>query len=270
MRIGISSDGKEIEKKEICQTPADYYSGLEVFRDFLDKNALAGKIKAVAGGIAGPLDHEKTMLINSPNLPLWVLKPLKTSLFEMMGAPVFLENDSAVVGLGETVRGAGHGQSIVAYLGIGTGIGGVRIVNGKIDEYSVGFEPGHQVIDISSTYVDGCGGLGHLEALISGTGVERIYNQKPEEITDKKILEDIARILAYGVNNTIVYWSPDVVILGGSMMKIISIDLVKFYLEETFRIYSQIPPLKEAILGDSAGLLGSLALLVQHNQISGI
>lgn len=270
MRIGISSDGNTIEKREVVPTPADYYGGLDVFRAYMDKHSLIGKIKAVAGGIAGPLDRDKTMLVNSPNLPLWVLKPLKSTLLDIIGAQVLLENDSAVVGLGEAVKGAGQGKRIVAYLGIGTGIGGVRIVNGKIDEYSVGFEPGHQVVDISSTYVDGCGGLGHLEALVSGSGVERLYEQKPEEITDRQTLEEITRIIAYGVNNTICYWSPDVVILGGSMMKIISIDLIKFYLEETFRIYSEIPPLKEAILGDSAGLLGGLTLLDQKGLITKI
>src|SRR3989338_2402377 len=81
MRIGISSDGREIEKKEVYQTPSDYYVGVSQIRDFIDRNSLRGKIKAAAGGIAGPLDREKTMLVNSPNLPLWVLKPLKSTLF---------------------------------------------------------------------------------------------------------------------------------------------------------------------------------------------
>jgi glucokinase len=50
-------------------------------------------------------------------------------------------------GLGEAVFGAGKGREIVVYMTISTGVGGARIVGGKIDASAMGFEPGHQIID---------------------------------------------------------------------------------------------------------------------------
>lgn len=264
-RIGVSSDRKEIEKREVFSTPSEYKDGISLIRNFVDSNSLWGKIEGACGGVAGPLNKERSMFLNSPNLPLWARRPIRQDLSDMFKAPVHLENDTALVALGEATRGSGQENRIVAYLGIGTGVGGARVVDGKIDAYSIGFEPGHQIIDMTSAYYDACGPLGHLEAFISGSGIERMYNEKPEEINDRKVFEDIARVLAYAVNNTIVYWSPDIVVLGGSMMKLIPIDLVKFYLTEIFRLYPEIPPLKEAILGDSAGLYGALSILSQEN-----
>src|SRR4030066_415253 len=48
----------------------------------------------------------------------------------------------------EKVKGAGKGFNIVAFLTIGTGVGGARIVGGKPDANVFGFEPGHQIIDL--------------------------------------------------------------------------------------------------------------------------
>ena len=59
----------------------------------------------------------------------------------------YLANDSDLDGLGEATVGAGKGFNIVAYITVSTGIGGVRIVGGKIDVSTYGFEPGHQIID---------------------------------------------------------------------------------------------------------------------------
>src|SRR3989339_806271 len=43
------------------------------------------------------------------------------------GAPAVIENDAAVVGLGEARYGAGKSYEIVAYLTISTGVGGAKI-----------------------------------------------------------------------------------------------------------------------------------------------
>lgn len=264
-RLGFSENGQEIDQHEIFFTPSEFKDGMALFEEFITKYSLRGKIKTTIGGIAGPLDKEKTKLVSSPNLPFWALKTVKEHISRITESPVILENDTALFGLGEAVRGAGKGNKIVAFLNIGTGIGGVRIVDGKIDANSIGFEPGHQIIDMSSRDADGCGGYGHLESYVSGSGFEMRYHQKAYEITDFNILEEASRILAYGINNTLVYWSPDVVVLGGSMMKIIPFDHVTLYLQSTCKIYPEIPPVKLAVLGDLGGMYGALALLSEQH-----
>lgn len=262
MRMGISLDGEKIDHHEIFPTPSSFDDALFVLDTFL-KHHKQGTLAGVSGGVPGPLDSEKNKLVNAPNLPFWIGVHMGDRLKEQFNVPVFLENDTALVGMGEAVEGAGKGKRIVAYLGIGTGVGGVRIVDGEIDRNSLGFEPGHQIIDASSRFPDACGSLGHLEAYVSGSAIVNIYDVSAEQLDNPKVFEDLARLLAVGINNVIVFWSPDVVVLGGSMMKRISIERVKHHLGEICTIFPNLPPLKLATLGDLGGLYGALVYLKQ-------
>lgn len=264
IRLAIATGGGELSDTKTVPTPQDFNDGVEVFSAFVREYVKDTRIQAAGGGAAGPLDAEKTMLINSPNLPGWRGKPLKAALEKVLGVPVYLENDVALAGLGEALYGVGKGVMIIAYIRIGTGVGGVRIVNGRIDENVLGFEPGHQVICFNGE-VCGCGGTGHLEAYISGTAIEKRYHKKPYEITDKKIWDELAKFLAYGLNNVLVHWSPDVIVLGGSMMKEVGIPIERttFYLKEIVKIFPVPPSLKKAQFEDSAGLWGGLVYLKQ-------
>lgn len=267
MRLAVSRDGKSFDEPKIINTPQDFNAGMSFFQKITLELSDGGKIKAVAGGIAGPLDRGKTKLINSPNLPRWVGKPLKETLQKTLKIPVYLENDAAIVGLGEAMNGAGKGEEIVAYITVSTGIGGARIVDGKIDRNIFGFEPGHQIIDPTGTLCPMCNLVGHLEGHVSGVALETRYHKKPYEIGDPDVWEEEAKWLAYGLNNTIVHWSPSVVVLGGSMITkspCISIERVRYYLEHTLSIFPELPRLAKAELGDVGGLYGALQLLKQY------
>lgn len=247
MRIAVS-DGDKIIQTKIIPTPKDFEEGIAVI-----KSATKGqKITRIAGGVAGPLDKEKTMLIKSPHIGGWVGKPLKQRLTEIFEAQVLLENDTALVALGEATTGAGVGKNIVAYLGIGTGVGGARIVNGSIDQNALGFEPGHQTVVIDGNPCH-CGGKGHLETYVAGG-----YLNKNTADWDQ-----VAKYLAVGLNNTIVHWSPDIVVLGGSVMQSIPIIQVKNYLKENLIIFPQVPDIVLSKLGNEAGLHGGLTILNQ-------
>ncbi|HLP44141.1 MAG TPA: ROK family protein, partial [Candidatus Nanoarchaeia archaeon] len=210
--------------------------------------------------------QKKETLLGGPNLKDWVGKPLQSELNEFFGAPVFVENDAALVGLGEAMRGGGRGFGIVAYVTVSTGVGGAKIVNGTIDPRSVGFEPGHEIIDIDKTLVPDASGT-TLESYISGAGLMNRTGKKPKEITDPKVWDDLAHILAYGLNNVAVFWSPDVIVLGGSMITgepAISIEKTEEYLKEVLKIYPEIPKIRKAELGDLGGLHGALEYLRQQ------
>jgi len=213
------------------------------------------------------------MLFTVPNLQGWNYKPLKKELEKGTGAPLFIENDTAIVGLGEATAGAGKGCSIVVYITISTGVGGARIVDGKIDKSAFGFEIGHQIIDAGGGFEKESerGALGarkgymDLEKHISGKAVEKRFGKKPYEILDPEIWDEEARLLAFGLNNTIVHWSPDIVVLGGSMMKEIGIPIerVRHHLKEIMAIFPELPKIGKAALGDIGGLHGALVFLRQ-------
>lgn len=260
MRIAVSADGKTLTNSKIVPTPKDFELGIQTLKQIAEEFSNGAKIEGVAGGIAGPLDQAKTMLARSPHLADWIQKPLKSELEKIFGCSASLENDCAVGGLGEATVGAGQGHKIVAYLAIGTGVGGSRIVNGKIDSNALGFEPGHQIIVPDGEPCE-CGGKGHLESYVGGKYLEKIYHQKGEDLKDPQIWDEVSRYLAIGLTNITVHWSPDIIVLGGNVTKSIPLPIVQNYLNEFLPVFSTPPQIIKAILGDDAGLYGALSLL---------
>ncbi len=260
MRIALSSDGKTIGEPKIIPTTQDFEQAIQNIKQAADEMAHGEKIEAAAGGLAGTLNKGKTMLISSPHIGGWINKPFKQQLEAVLNCAVHLENDADLAALGEAVYGAGAGKNIVAYLTISTGVGGGRVVNGKIDENSLGFEPGHQIIVPDGDSCN-CGGRGHLESYVSGSAMLRIHGKKGKDITDPQIWDQVTKYLAIGLNNTIVHWSPDIVILGGAVMKSIPLKKVKTYLKDYLTIFPDPPEITLSKLGDSAGLYGALKLV---------
>src|SRR5690606_14657137 len=119
---------KHLEKPLVIPTPSDFSQGMRFFQESVQQLSQGESIRAIAGGIAGPLDKAKTMLLNSPNISGWIEKPLKETLEDYFSVPVFIENDAALAGLGEAQVGEASGKSIIAYITVSTGVGGVRIV----------------------------------------------------------------------------------------------------------------------------------------------
>ncbi len=261
MRVSGSMDLKSFSEPVIAATPVDYKDGIRLFKDIVKEVSNGEKIDAISGGIAGPFSKSKSSLVGSPNLGDWIGKPLKEDIENEFGVHVYIENDSAIVALGEAVNGAGAGHRIVAYITVSTGVGGARIVDGKIDEKSVGFEPGHQVIDADKSMCSDCDNI-YLGNYISGKGIKNRFNLDPVEIKDEKFWnEELPKYLAYGLNNTIVHWSPDVVVLGGSMITgnpSISVEGTKKYLNNILKIFPNMPEIKMATLGDIGGVHGAM------------
>ena len=262
-RIALSRDETTFEEPVKVDTPQDYTAGIELVTRTIQELARGEVIQAAGGGLAGPLNPEHTMLVRSPHLPDWVNKPFVEDLTARLGAPVFVENDSAVVALGEAHHGAGKDDPIMAYITVSTGVGGVRIVHGKIDEGAFGFEPGHQYIDFDHTACPECAGT-DIEQYISGTATEKRFHIKPYEVESPEVWEQLARWLAVMLNNTIVHWSPHSVVLGGSMIvgdPAIPIDRVAYHLDKVCTIFPQKPLIKKAILADLGGLYGAMELV---------
>ena len=78
------------------------------------------------------------------------------------------------------------------------------------------------------------------------------------------MFEELAKWLAYGLNNTIVHWSPDVVVLGGSMITgnpAISLKSIQRHVSKILTIFPTPPIIVKATLQDVGGLHGALSLL---------
>jgi glucokinase len=132
MRIARSRDGETFDEPLRFDTPASYDEGIALLIKKAQDLSAGEKIDAVAGGIAGTLDPTRTHLVHATHLVDWVQKPIHEQLMSAWNVPVYVENDSAVVGLGETNYGAGQGGGIVAYITVSTGIGGARLIDGTL------------------------------------------------------------------------------------------------------------------------------------------
>lgn len=263
IRITISTDGVSINEPVIFNTPKTPGEAVQKIKEEITKLSGSKQLKMIAGGVPGVLDKEKSELVRSPNLLAWIGQPLRKPLEDVFGCPVLLENDAALVGLGEAVSGAGRGFSIVEYITVSTGVGGARIVDQKLDEKSVGFEPGQAIFEIKN------GVKISLEDTISGKAIQKRYGVPPKQVTDPHLWEELAEKLAYGIHNTIMLWSPDVVVLGGSMIigdPAISVERVRFYLKDMLKIFPEPPVIKKAELGNFAGLQGALHYIQNQTQ----
>lgn len=259
-RLAISSGDETISGIESFDTAQEFSGQLQALANAARKLTGGGKVEKIAGGLPGVLNREKTALLTSPHLPRWVGADLKKSFHNLFDGEVMLENDAALAALGEARRGAGKGYQIVAYIGVGTGVGGARIVDGKIDRKFAGFEPGHQIIDVDGTLHPDLAEPMRLEGLISGSAFERRFGKHPREITDEAVWDEAAKLLAAGLHNTVVHWSPEAVVLGGSMFKTpgISIDRVRDHLKGYLIIHPELPELRRAELGEESALYGAL------------
>ncbi len=132
-------------------------------------------VPRVGLGTPGPLSREQGKLLNPSNLPGWHYFPVQAALEKAVGKPVSYVNDANAAALGECWIGAGAGQSSLAFVTLGTGVGGGFISEGRLINgvNSFGSEIGHIVVD-SREDARLCvwgGGRGQLEAYASASAV---------------------------------------------------------------------------------------------------
>lgn len=253
-RVGISADGQTLDKSDSFATCANFDHQLTRLKQTTENMREGKKIRVICGGIAGLWYTTRAKIYKSPNLPEWEGLAIKKKIESEFGVRTLLGNDVEMEGLGEAAAGAGRRKQIVVYLGIGTGIGGVKIVDGKVCPRVYGFEPGHQIIDAS-------GEVGYLESFAGGAAMKKMFGKEPWEIEDNQIWEREAQLISIGIHNAIMFWSPEIVILGGSLMQKIDLGLVKKLLSQQLKMLPKMPEIALGELGDKAGLYGALTLL---------
>ncbi len=258
MRLAISKNGKNLDKIVSAKTPEKYKDGILLFKALSEGLLANKKPTSVVGGIASPIkkpgriiDFQKTN---------WTGKPFLADLKKIFGKDVILENDSGLAAIGEAIYGAGKGKKVVAYLTVSTGIGGARIVDGKIDTNATGYEPRLQLLEGHP--------LKNFGSLSSGSAIRETYRQAGENLKDKKAWKEIELWLTMGINNIIVLWSPQILVVGGPVAanKNISFERITKNLKKNLKILPKPPKITKARLTQKSGLYGALALAKQNNK----
>jgi glucokinase len=256
-RMARAVDSLSLDRTAVFPTPRDYADGLGRIVHTARDLAGGARIEALALGAPGVLSRDRRILVHAPNLPQWSGAALADDLEREIGAPCVIENDTALVGLGEAVAGAGQGVSILAYVTISTGVNGARIVDGAIDRAAFGFEIGEQFLGAAENAPT-------FEDLVSGRAIGKRFGVDPFELgANHPVWDELARIVAIGLHNTVAYWSPERIVVGGSMMNKVGVSIAR--VEAAFAALRRknpvVPSIVHATLGDLGGLWGGLARL---------
>ena len=148
----------------------------EAFRRMAAAWRELGGSEGVGVGIAGLVDPERGVVVETPNLAGMDGVSLRAGLARETGlAPerIAVENDANVAALGEHWLGAARGEEDALVVTLGTGVGGGLILGGR--PYSgrgMAGEVGHLVVDPQGLEC-GCGSRGCVETLASATAARR-------------------------------------------------------------------------------------------------
>jgi len=255
-RVGSFVNFKDLKGTTSFKTPKSFQEGFLKITEYIQEMK-KGKLEGVVLALPGVINNKKTKIQRAPNLSDWENKSLKKRLIAKFNCPVYLVNDADLAGLGEAVFGAGKKYNLNAYLSLGTGIGGSRIVNQRIDKFSAGFEPGHQIL-LTDKKVS-------WELLVGGKAFYKKYKVLPENCQDSKIWTDWNRNLALGMVNLIVFWSPEIIILGGGLLKNkVDLPFIKKEINKNLNIFKT-PLIKKAQLKDEVAFYGAMTFLENEN-----
>jgi glucokinase len=210
--VGRVNDRVEVLCSQVVETRAG--EGLEASLRQVCRaieELLTPDVSAIGICAPGPLDPRSGVVLNPPNLPGWVNIPLAQIIAEKFARPVRLENDCNAAGLAEARYGAARGCTQVFYAGVGTGVGTGIILNGDIyhGAHGAAGEGGHVTIDYRSPIVCGCGVAGCIEAMASGTAIER----------HKLDLEETAERLGAWLGAMVSLLDPEIIVIGGGVAR---------------------------------------------------
>ncbi|WP_114313231.1 glucokinase [Thermus caldifontis] len=271
-------DGERLLSHVVLPTPEE--GGLAVVRALAEATAKAEAEAGTRGvaiglGTPGPLDFREGVIRFTPNIRGLVNFPIRRLLEEATGRPVYLENDANAAALAEHHLGAARGEDTSLFLTVSTGIGGGVVLGGRVlrGERGQGGELGHITL-LPGGPLCGCGLEGCLEALAAGRALEReasyAYHRKVDtkelfqrflegEAKARRILLQGARYVGIGLASLVKAFDPGVVVVGGGLA--LNAPLAYWEaLEEAYRHYLsgwEVPPLRRALLGGEAGLLGA-------------
>jgi glucokinase len=250
-----------------------------------------GRLLGVGVGAPGPLDSEQGIIFMAPNMPGWHNVPLRAMLAEQTGLPVVLNNDANAAVLGEWLFGGAAGYRHAAYVTVSTGIGTGIISDGRLVQghQGAGTELGQVIIDYTT--------LTTWENLASGTALaaaaaDAMQAQPatdlhqlatPQQVTGQHVaraaaagdtvaqalMEREARLLGIGFLNLLYAYSPQIVLVGGSVVTAnpALLDGARQVVQQhaLVDIYRAVP-IEVAHLGDRVGRLGAVALIFSQHE----
>ena len=251
------------------------------------------QVEGVGIGVPGPVQNASVVPIVCANLGGWGEQNVSARLSGLLdGLKVLVGNDANVAALGEIWMGAAKGCSSAVMVTLGTGVGGGVIVNNHVIDgtHGAGGEIGHLTVNRHETAVCGCGKKGCLEQYSSATGVVRCIKKLLDENPDTpcvlrgtdfvakdvfdaarsgdalaaREVDEMADTLGMALANIAATVDPEAFLVGGGVSRageVLFAPLTKHFKEYAFRSCRE-TPIKQASLGNDAGIYGAVRLIV--------
>ncbi len=258
-----------------------------------EKNITAEQVEGVGIGVPGPILNSRIVPIVCANLGGWGKRNVSEELGELLGGlKVLVGNDANVAALGEIWMGAAKGCRSAVMVTLGTGVGGGVIVDGKVIDgaHGAGGEIGHITVNRHETATCGCGKHGCLEQYSSATGVVRCMKKLLDENPDvpctlrgtdfaakdvfdaarngdalaAREVDEMADTLALALASISATTDPEMFMIGGGVARagdVLFNPLRKYYKKYAFPSCRE-TPIKQATLGNDAGIYGAVRLTV--------
>lgn len=251
------------------------------------------EVGGVCLAVPGLILAQESKVIFSPNLHAIEGIRLKEELEpEIGGLPLTIENDASAAAWGEFRFGGRSDIEHLLFVTLGTGVGGGVITHGMLlrGAQGSGGELGHMTVQADGPRCP-CGNHGCLEALASGTAIQRrareAANERSgtalgrlaieravlgEDVTrlaedgdqsSVSILKETGRWLGIGLAGFVNVFNPEVVAVGGGVAR--AGELILGPAREEIRLRARSPSrdlvtVQEATLGPESGVLGAAAL----------
>jgi glucokinase len=214
---------------------------------------------------------------------------------ETFGLNLRIENDARMALLGESYGGVAQGFTDVVMMTLGTGIGGVAMIEGKLlrgKHSQAGCLGGHIPVLFTGRPCT-CGGIGCAEAEASGwalPGIVKDWPGAPESALSKyshvgfkELFEEAGRgdkvalairerclnVWAADAVGLVHAYDPEIIVIGGGVME--SAEVIIPYVESYVHKHSWTPwgkvQVRAARLGNNAALLGAIPLLSENTAI---
>ncbi len=259
-----------------------------------------GPPTAVGIGVPSQVEFATGTAISSANVPLEGVA-VREALEPRLGAPVYVDNDANCAALAEAHGPRDESLSELLMYTLGTGVGGGIVIGGRIyrGHNGLGAELGHAVVDAEGPACPGrCPSRGCLEALCSGTALERDANElaadKPDAELGKlaadkgrvhgkdvvelaragdddsiALFERLGRWLGVGIAGAANTFEPQLIAIGGGLSSAADLFLEIAIAEAGSRALPSIwerVDVEPAQAGQEAGVIGAGTLALQEHR----
>ena len=299
-KIGLfTTSGALLEKWEVATDTSNAGEHIlenlaaAVLGKMKEKSIQPEQVEGVGIGVPGPVLDSSIVPIVCANLCGWGERNVSAQLSGLLdGLKVLVGNDANVAALGEIWMGAAKGAKNAVMVTLGTGVGGGVVVNGKVIDgvHGAGGEIGHITVNRHETAVCGCGKRGCLEQYSSATGVVRcmkkLLDENPDtpcvlrgtEFAAKDVfdaarngdalaareVDEMSDTLGMALANIASTVDPEAFLVGGGVARagdVLFAPLNKHFQEYAFKSCRE-TPIKQASLGNDAGIYGAVRLIV--------